>query len=142
MDETPSVAYGSSETGIIDLHVENKWGISCINSTDDFEQIDGQIICNQLGLNGVYWELIDNEIGEQKYWESIFNCSGDETSLSEGNCLETIGYTDQCSQQSKSTVKLFCRPSSSKFLHEMIRNLRSLYIIVNAGYKNIFLYSQ
>ena len=123
MDETPSLAYGSSETGIVDLYVANKWGISCIIYTNDLEQTYGQVICSQLGLNmkGVYFEYLGNVFWEQKYWQSIFNCSGNETRLSEGNCLETEEYVDQCAQSSDTPVKLSCRPSSSKYIYKIIR---------------------
>ena len=115
VNETPSIAYGSSERGIVDLYVSNKWGISCAVSTG--EDIDGQVICNQMGFtaSGAYIEFLNNVFWQQKYWLSTYNCNGDEQQLSDGNCLEATDYVDQCSQLDNSPIKLFCRPSSSKY---------------------------
>ena len=86
-----------------------------------FSQRDVSVICNDLGLNGGKWNSINyaNSI-DRYYWNSAFNCNGNETNLFERNCFEISEpqRMPEC-RQPFSPLKVYCRPSFSKFNLEM-----------------------
>lgn len=78
------------------------------------EEPDAKVICRQLGLSGMGLQTFDYPITEpQNYWNSVYNCLGTESSLAEGNCLQTTGYNSECPISTSVATKIFCRPSKS-----------------------------
>ena len=100
--------------GLVDVYDGQKWGLSCMRKSDILEVPDARVICRQLGLSGMRFKAFDYSIKQpQNYWNSVFNCIGTESGLSEGNCLQTTGYNSQCDLSTNVAAKIICRPSKS-----------------------------
>ena len=100
--------------GLVDIYARQKWGLSCMSNSGILGVPDAQVICKHLGLSGNGLQIIDYPITQpQNYWNSVFNCLGTESSLAEGNCLQTTGYNSQCPTSTNVAAKIICRPSKS-----------------------------
>ena len=100
--------------GLVEVYDRQKWGLSCMSNSDILEVPDARVICRQLGLSGTHSQTFDYAIKQpQNYWNSVFNCIGTESSLSERNCLQTTKYNSECPLPTNSAAKITCRPSKS-----------------------------